>query len=170
MKRVLVIEADDQGHFCLSVTRGALTVGASPAHAEVVASDCRGGERCVRGVRHTVRYDATSPAVPLPHEPRVARERVRRRQLLGAELPPQPARAAERWHTALSRDPRPRTLSQGLPATRSRETVTGLDRKAGVMVPGPGGMVLIKAGQQMDEELQQQLDDRCEIRPQPSTA
>jgi hypothetical protein len=33
-----------------------------------------------------------------------------------------------------------------------------------MMVPGPGGMVLIKAGQQMDEELQQRLDDQCEVR------
>ena len=38
------------------------------------------------------------------------------------------------------------------------------------MVPGLGGMVLIKAGQQVDEELQQQLDDRCELRPKPSAA
>ena len=42
--------------------------------------------------------------------------------------------------------------------------------KRDVMVPGPGGMVLIKAGQQVDDELQQQLDDRCEVRPKPSTA
>jgi hypothetical protein len=30
------------------------------------------------------------------------------------------------------------------------------------MVPGPGGMVQIKAGRPVDEELQQQLDDRCQ--------
>ena len=34
--------------------------------------------------------------------------------------------------------------------------------KRDVMVPGPGGMVQIKAGQPLDDELQQQLDDRCQ--------
>jgi hypothetical protein len=34
--------------------------------------------------------------------------------------------------------------------------------KRHVMVPGPGGMVQIKAGRPVDEELQQQLDDRCQ--------
>jgi hypothetical protein len=30
-----------------------------------------------------------------------------------------------------------------------------------VMVPGPGGMVLIKAGLPVDDEMQQRLDDQC---------
>ena len=34
--------------------------------------------------------------------------------------------------------------------------------KRDVMVPGPGGMVQIKAGQPVDDDLQQQLDDRCQ--------
>jgi hypothetical protein len=29
------------------------------------------------------------------------------------------------------------------------------------MVPGPGGMVLIKAGLPVDDEMQQRLDDQC---------
>jgi hypothetical protein len=33
--------------------------------------------------------------------------------------------------------------------------------KRDVMVPGAGVMVQIKAGQPVDDELQQQLDDRC---------
>jgi hypothetical protein len=33
------------------------------------------------------------------------------------------------------------------------------------MVPGPGGMVVIKAGQPADEELQQRLDGQCEVPP-----
>jgi hypothetical protein len=33
--------------------------------------------------------------------------------------------------------------------------------KKDVMVPGPGGMVLLKAGQPVDDELQQRLDDEC---------
>ena len=33
--------------------------------------------------------------------------------------------------------------------------------KKDVMVPGPGGMLLLKAGQQVDDELQQRLDDEC---------
>jgi hypothetical protein len=30
-----------------------------------------------------------------------------------------------------------------------------------VMVPGPSGMVLIKAGVPVDDEMQERLDDRC---------
>ena len=33
--------------------------------------------------------------------------------------------------------------------------------KKDVMVPGPGGMVQLKAGQAADDELQQRLDDQC---------
>jgi len=33
--------------------------------------------------------------------------------------------------------------------------------KKDVMVPGPGGMLLLKAGQPVDDELQQRLDDEC---------
>jgi hypothetical protein len=33
--------------------------------------------------------------------------------------------------------------------------------KKDVIVPGPGGMVLLKAGQPVDDELQQRLDDEC---------
>jgi hypothetical protein len=29
------------------------------------------------------------------------------------------------------------------------------------MVPGPGGMVQLKAGQAADDDLQQRLDDQC---------
>ena len=33
--------------------------------------------------------------------------------------------------------------------------------KKDVMVPGPGGMMQLKAGQAADDELQQRLDDQC---------
>jgi hypothetical protein len=33
--------------------------------------------------------------------------------------------------------------------------------KKDVMVPGPGGMVQLKAGQAADDDLQQRLDDQC---------
>ena len=33
--------------------------------------------------------------------------------------------------------------------------------KKDVMVPGPGGMLLLKTGQQVDDELLQRLDDEC---------
>jgi hypothetical protein len=33
--------------------------------------------------------------------------------------------------------------------------------KKDVMVPGPGGMLLLRAGQPVDDELQQRLDDKC---------
>jgi hypothetical protein len=33
--------------------------------------------------------------------------------------------------------------------------------KQDMMVPGPGVMVQIKAGQPVDDELQQRLDDQC---------
>jgi hypothetical protein len=39
MKRVLVIEAGDDGHFSLAVADGALTIGDSPGHAEVALRD-----------------------------------------------------------------------------------------------------------------------------------
>jgi hypothetical protein len=37
------------------------------------------------------------------------------------------------------------------------------------MVPGPGGMVMIKAGQQLDEEMQQRLDDQCQSKGAAAT-
>lgn len=70
--------------------------------ARLRAHPARDGQ--VRRVRPALRHQSAAPAVPFPHQPRVARERLGRRQLLGPELLPQPARATESWHAALSAD------------------------------------------------------------------
>jgi hypothetical protein len=35
--------------------------------------------------------------------------------------------------------------------------------KKDVMVPGPGGMALVKAGQPVNDETQERLDDQCKL-------
>ena len=43
------------------------------------------------------------PQIPLPHQRRLAREGLRRREIFRPKLPPEPARAAKHRHTALRR-------------------------------------------------------------------
>jgi hypothetical protein len=90
--------------------------------------------------------------------------RASRRLLLGLCI------AAELAFPAMAQQkPPPQDPPAGPPCEAfARDSEGDWVAKRDVMVPGPGGMVLIKAGQQVDEELQQQLDDRCELRPKPS--
>src|SRR5262245_14747295 len=63
-------------------------------------------QHVVRAVRPARRDQAAPPLVPLPDQLRVARERLRRGELLGPEIPPQPAGTAKRGHPARRRDAR----------------------------------------------------------------
>src|SRR5262245_36871310 len=63
-----------------------------------------GGEDVVRGIRPARGQHLAPPSVPLPDEYRIARERLWRRQLLGAMVLPQPVLAAERRYAARRRD------------------------------------------------------------------
>jgi hypothetical protein len=56
----------------------------------------------------------------------------------------------------------PAMAQQALPCDAFTKVNGEWVAKRDVMVPGPGGMVQIKAGRTIDEELQQQLDDRCQ--------
>ena len=62
------------------------------------------GEDVVGGVRPTSGQLLAPPPVPLPHEPRIAFERLRRCEFFGAVASPQPILSAERGHPARSRD------------------------------------------------------------------
>jgi len=92
--------------------------------------------------------------------------RASRRLLLGLWI------AAELAFPAMAQQkPPPQDPPAGPPCEAfARDSEGDWVAKRDVMVPSPGGMVLIKAEQQVDEELQQQLDDRCEVRPKPSAA
>src|ERR1700746_1362760 len=58
----------------------------------------------VAGVRLGFGDQTTPPVIPFPHELRIFGEGLRCGQILGLELFPQSAGAAERWDAALSRD------------------------------------------------------------------
>ena len=62
----------------------------------------------VRGVRLGRRDQAAPPVVPFPDQRRIARERMRSRELFGAERSPQAARSAEGRHATGRRDARAR--------------------------------------------------------------
>ncbi len=61
------------------------------------------GERAMTGVRLRFAHAIEPPAIPAPHAFGIAREGLRRGEILGAESFPQSARAAEDGHAALGR-------------------------------------------------------------------
>src|ERR1700719_1964967 len=64
-------------------------------------------------VRLRVRDQAPRPVIPFPDQFRIARERARRRKILGAILFPQSSVAAKSRHTTLGRYPRAREHGDG---------------------------------------------------------
>jgi len=67
----------------------------------VVVREGEAGERQMRGVRQARTDHAPAPCVPLPDRPWIARERLRRRELLGPPRLPETVRATERRHAGL---------------------------------------------------------------------
>jgi hypothetical protein len=64
--------------------------------------------------------------------------------------------------------PPPQSPPQGLSYdafTRNSEGDWIAKREVTVTVPSASGTMLLKAGQQVDDQLQERLDDQCKIRP-----
>ena len=65
--------------------------------------------------------------------------------------------------TAQQSPPPENPLRRGLPCEAFTRAIEGeWFATRDVTVPGAGGSMLITAGQQVDDELQQRLDDQCE--------
>ena len=108
---------------CRSSTFCVSTVTLSPA--DVMGSDPirPGGNDVVRGIGTAGGDQLAAPRVPLPDEPRIAGERLGRRQILGAILAPEAIRPAKRRHAARRRHAR---------AGQNRESSRALMRAASV--------------------------------------
>jgi hypothetical protein len=82
----------------------------------------------MRRVRPTGHNQFTSPRVPLPHQERIVRKRLRRREILRAMIAPQSSWSPERRHTA-----------------RRRNSRAGEDRESLRLFDAPGQCVEIAA-------------------------